>query len=59
MNWGNLDAFLDMGGYSTYVWGSYIVSAVAIAIEVVLLLRRHRTLRARAGRSSRNPETQA
>jgi heme exporter protein CcmD len=24
-----------MGGYGFYVWGSYIVAAVAIAIEVV------------------------
>lgn len=59
MNWGSLDAFLEMGGYATYVWGSYIVSAVAIAAEAILLRRRHRTLRAQAGRSSRNPETQA
>jgi heme exporter protein D len=59
MNWGSLDAFLEMGGYATYVWGSYIVSAVAIAAEAILLRRRHRTLLAQAGRSSRHPETQA
>ncbi|TMH03138.1 MAG: heme exporter protein CcmD [Betaproteobacteria bacterium] len=27
--------FLAMGGYGFYVWGSYIVAVVAIAIEVV------------------------
>ena len=59
MNWGSLDAFLGMGGYAAYIWGSYVVSAVAIAVEVILLRRRHRTLQAQTGRSSRNPESQA
>jgi heme exporter protein D len=59
MNWGSLDAFLGMGGYAFYVWGSYAVSAVAVAVEVILLRRRHRTLQAQLGRSSRNPEPQA
>jgi heme exporter protein D len=59
MNWGSLDQFLAMGGYATYVWGSYIVSAVVLAVEVVLLRRRHRTLRAGAGRSPQQPDTVA
>jgi len=59
MSWGSLDEFLAMGGYATYVWGSYIVSALALAVEVVLLKRRHRTLRAVAGRSSQHPDTLA
>ena len=43
MNWGSLDAFLAMGGYGFYVWGSYAVTAVLLAVEVILLRRRHRT----------------
>ena len=32
MSWSE---FFSMGGYGFYVWGSYIVAVVAIAIEVV------------------------
>ncbi len=42
MNWGSWDAFFAMGGYGLYVWGSYAVTGVAIAAEV-LLVRRRRT----------------
>lgn len=46
MNWGSLDAFIAMGGYGLYVWGSYIVTAAGLAIEIALLVaRRRRTLR--------------
>ena len=46
MNWGSFDAFIAMGGYGLYVWGSYLVTAAALAIEVALLiLRRRRALR--------------
>ena len=46
MNWGSFDAFIAMGGYGLYVWGSYLVTAAALAIEVALLIvRRRRTLR--------------
>ncbi|HLS87677.1 MAG TPA: heme exporter protein CcmD [Burkholderiales bacterium] len=34
--------FLAMGGYAFFVWGSYAVSAALIALEVVLLARRHK-----------------
>jgi heme exporter protein D len=27
--------FLAMGGYGFYVWGSYIVAVLAIAVEVI------------------------
>jgi heme exporter protein D len=37
MNWGSLDAFLAMGGYGFYVWGSYVVTFVLLAIEVAWL----------------------
>ena len=51
MQWGSVSEFLAMGGYGLYVWGAYAVTAVVIAAEVVILKRRGRTLRARAGRS--------
>ena len=45
MNWGSVDAFVAMGGYGFYVWGSYLVTAAGFAIEVALLVaRRRRTL---------------
>lgn len=45
MNWGSLGAFVAMGGYAGYVWGSYAVTAVCIALEVMLLVARSRRLR--------------
>jgi heme exporter protein D len=35
---------LSMGGYGFYVWGSYIVSAIAIIWEVVSLKQRKKAL---------------
>jgi heme exporter protein D len=52
MQWGSVSEFLAMGGYGLYIWGAYAVTAVVITAEVVALIRRGRTLRARAGRSS-------
>lgn len=50
MQWGSVSEFFAMGGYALYVWGSYLVAAVVIAAEIAVLVRRGRTLRARAGR---------
>lgn len=44
MNWGSLSNFLHMGGYALYVWGSYVVFGMFLVAEVVILLRRRRTL---------------
>jgi len=53
MNWGSLENFLAMGGYATYVWGSYLVTLGVLIAELVLLTQRRRRLlgqlRARAG----------
>jgi heme exporter protein D len=57
MNWGSLDAFLAMGGYGFYVWGSYAVTAALLALEVVLLRRRHRTLRRAVSPSAHHRES--
>ena len=37
MNWGSLEAFLSMGGYGFYVWGSYAVTALCIVLEVLFV----------------------
>ena len=42
MNWGSLSEFLAMGGYGWYVWGAYDVTFVLLALELVLVYRRHR-----------------
>jgi heme exporter protein D len=40
MTWGGLDAFLAMGGYGFYVWGSYGVAILCIFLEVFFLNKR-------------------
>ena len=39
MNWGSVSEFIAMGGYGVFVWGSYGVTALCIALEVWLLAR--------------------
>ncbi len=57
MHWGSAAEFFAMGGQALYVWGSYLVTAVLIAVEVAVLVRRGRTLRAHAGRiAGREPD---
>ena len=54
MNWGGVSAFLAMGGYAGFIWGSYGVTAACMALEIVLLAARHRAaLRALPGAVSR------
>jgi heme exporter protein D len=40
MNWGSPAEFFAMGGYAFYVWGSFGVTALALAIETILLRKR-------------------
>lgn len=42
MNWASLDAFLHMGGYGLYVWGSYGLSLVVMLFEAAAVRRRQR-----------------
>lgn len=44
MNWGSFSAFLHMGGYGFYVWSSFGLSFALLAIELLLLYKRRRTL---------------
>ena len=41
MDWGK---FFEMGGYGLYVWGSYVVTAIVMIGELLLLRNRKRTL---------------
>jgi heme exporter protein D len=49
MNWGSLEGFLAMGGYGLYVWGSYAVTLLLLAVEVLWLRGRRRTIVKRLG----------
>ena len=40
MNWGSPAEFFAMGGYALYVWGSFGVCAVALALEPILVRKR-------------------
>jgi len=40
MNWNGWAEFFHMGGYAFYIWGSYAVTAVLIAGEILLLRSR-------------------
>jgi len=45
MNWASWNDFLAMGGYALYVWGSYVVTACLIVVEIILLRARGRAAR--------------
>jgi len=49
MNWSD---FFSMGGYALYVWGSYLTTLVVLGAEVVLLMKRKKSLRRRNSRES-------
>jgi heme exporter protein D len=40
-----MNEWLAMGGYGFYVWGSYLVAAVAIAAEIWAVRARRRAAR--------------
>ena len=42
MKWESFSAFIAMGGYGVYVWGSYLVTAAVLGAEVWILVSRHR-----------------
>lgn len=53
MNWSD---FFAMGGYALYVWGSYGVTALVLAIEVVSVLRKKRSVLRRLAQLARAAE---
>jgi heme exporter protein D len=44
MNWESLSAFIDMGGYGGYVWGSFGVTVICFVIESLAVAARRRSL---------------
>jgi heme exporter protein D len=46
MNWSSLSEFLAMGGYGLYVWGSFGMCALVLAVESAALAARRKALRA-------------
>lgn len=44
MNWASWSDFFAMGGYALYVWGSYAVTFILVALELVLLVLRRRAI---------------
>lgn len=52
MNWNSPAEFFAMGGYGLYVWGSFGVCAVALALEPLLVRLRHKTMLYRLRRTA-------
>ncbi len=50
----SLTDFFAMGGYGFYVWGSYVMAVVLVAIEVVAVCTRFRAARD-AARATSDP----
>ncbi len=46
MNWPSMQAFVHMGGYGLYVWGSFGMCALVLAAECWGLAQRRKALRA-------------
>lgn len=44
MQWHSVSEFFAMGGYALYVWGSFGITALVMAIEMGLLRARRREL---------------
>ena len=61
----DIKAFLDMGGYALYVWGSFGMTAILMIAEPLLLRSRRRAVIRRLARMIRinerktNDESQA
>ena len=44
MQWHSVSEFFAMGGYAFYVWGSFGITALVMAIEMGLIRARRREL---------------
>jgi heme exporter protein D len=52
MNWTAVSDFLAMGGYGLYVWGSFGMAGLVVALEVAQLALRGRALRQRSAHAA-------
>ena len=48
MQWNSFSEFISMGGYGFYVWGSYGVTFVLLAAELIILRARKKRLSEKA-----------
>lgn len=53
MHWNSFSEFLAMGGYAGYVWGSFGLTAICMAIEPIMASRRLKDTRTRLRRQLR------
>ncbi len=51
--WNSFADFIAMGGYGFYVWGSFGLTALIMAIEPIAVMRNRRTTLARLKRQLR------
>ena len=47
MSIGSIGEFLSMGGYGFYVWSSFGMTALVLALEIISTKRQRRALRQR------------
>ena len=50
MHWNSASEFFAMGGYAFYVWGSFGVTALIMAVEPIIVARRRKNLLSRLER---------
>ena len=53
MYWNSLADFLAMGKHGVYVWGSFVVMALVMIVEPILIVRSRRQLAERLRRQYR------
>lgn len=58
IHWQSFSDFIAMGGYGTYVWGSFGVTVLIMVIEPIIVARTRKTTLARLQRQLR-AETRA
>jgi heme exporter protein D len=56
MQWNSFSEFISMGGYGFFVWGSYGVAFILLAVELIMLRSRKRRV-AQQARVRRRMET--
>jgi heme exporter protein CcmD len=57
-NWASWSDFFSMGGFGLYVWGSYGITLVLLAGEVLMLWKRKRNLKRRENPEIASSDTQ-
>ncbi len=53
-----MSEWFAMGGHGLYIWGSYFVTALFMVVEVVLVMRRRRSVVLRLGRMIRMKDSE-